>query len=246
MIRLTGAVVRSNPRKPKSAATARQVAETLLERGVEVHARAAEADMLILVGGDGTILFDKQETSLPIFGIGGKHSKICQANEADWREKLAEIMEKGFLLDERATLSCRIGGREAERALNDVVVRSRDYHMVGLQLEIGGRAFRFRADGVVISTPTGSSAYSYACGGKILAPHARKLVVAGIAPHMRAFKPMVVPDSSKISVKTESGAAQVVVDGQFAHALAPGREVAVSRSRRGLALVRLPHQNPAV
>ncbi|VVC72167.1 NAD kinase [uncultured archaeon] len=241
MMKLSSAVVRSNPHKQKSIGIAEEVSRFLEARGIAVHPHAAKADMMVVVGGDGTILFEKEGANLPIFGIGGRYSQICQAKENDWEKKLVEIASKGFSIDSRSMLSCSIGGKETELALNDVVIRSRDYHMVRLVLAFGAEKHDFRADGLVISTPTGSTAYSYACGAPALPPHARKLAVAAVAPHMRAFKPRAVGDETVFSVAPANHSAQVVIDGQFAHSIGIGGKAVVRKAARAFPLVSLPH-----
>ena len=237
MMRVHVAVVASNPLKPASGRIARDVAKFLARRGVTVSRSAAHADLLVVVGGDGTLLHFCKEYDLPIFGIGGQHSRICQAKAGAWRARLSRAL-RGFSTERRTMLACD-RARE-HRALNDVVVKSADARLVKLRVSVGRRTWAFLADGLVFSTPTGSSAYFYSCGGRLLRPNENKFGIAAIAPYLRAFRPTVFADCARASVRLEKGTACIVVDGQPAGTLRVGETLRVARARQSVRLVRVP------
>ena len=236
MSRIRSAAVVSNPEKPETAAVEKEVRSFLQERGVRILDSPREADVLVTIGGDGTLLYNKG-AGIPVFGIGHALSAICQAKTGDWKGKLAAALE-GFSTDTRAMLSCTIGKKRVEDALNDVVVVSSTHRGVWLRLRIDAEEHRFYADGVIFATPTGSTAYSYSCGGAVIPPWERKLNVVAVAPYKRAFSPQTVADSSTFSVAVEKGDAMIVIDGQFVHALKPGETVSVKKSSRIFELVK--------
>jgi NAD+ kinase len=159
------------------------------------------------------------------------------------------------LLDHRFALRGRIE-REHEVqgsnlfALNDIVVHtSGAARVTPLTLDVGREGFweevgSFAADGVILATPTGSTAYSMSAGGPIIEPRVDCIVVTPICPHSLAVRPLVMSASSEIRVSTSHPAAghQVTVDGQVERSLASGESVVVAREEKPVALVRLPGQ----
>lgn len=238
MKRLKRALVIFNPKKPHAKGLAAEVRAFLRANGAEVVEDARAADAVIIVSGDGTLLYHKARYRLPIFAIGSKTSFICQATSENWEGKLLRIILDGFSTEQRMMLACEVNGKVVENALNEVVIRSRDHRVISIHVEAGGRRFDFYADGVLFSTPTGSSAYCYSCGGRELPKHSRKYEVVAIAPYRRLFKPMVVADTAVSSASTASPNADLVFDGQFIHRVKPGSKIRVYRSRQAVELVR--------
>lgn len=227
-----------NPKKPQAKIIAKEVARFLSANGVRVADSPSVADLLIIVGGDGTLLYNKGHYNLPIFAIGSRRSFICQATAENWKEKLRKVLRKGFTVERRMMLACEAGGKVLENALNEVVVRSRNHRVIDVHLQFGKRRADFYADGVLFSTPTGSSAYCYSCGGKELPKHARKYAIVAIAPYRRAFKPAIAPDSVACNVWTGSRSADLVFDGQFIHKIRPRARIRIRKSTRFTELVR--------
>jgi len=234
---LRRALVIFNPKKPHARELAADVRKFLEAGGVEV-AGSKPADALIVVSGDGTLLYHKSRHRLPLFAIGNRRSFICQAHAGNWREKLRRIIRRGFATERRMMLACEVDGKVVEDALNEIVIRSRDHRVIDLEVDAGGRRFAFSADGVLFSTPTGSTAYCYSCGGGELPRHAKKYEIVAIAPYRRAFKPMTVPDSAAAAATTSSPNADLVFDGQFIHRVRPGSRIRVRRSSRSVELVK--------
>lgn len=229
MEKVKSAVVIANPKKREAGRILGEVEKFLSENGVEVMER--EADIFIAIGGDGTILYNKGHFDKPIFGIGSASSFLCQANEGDWREKLSGILE-GFRIQERLMLSSELEGKRLPDALNEVCVRNKEHRILEMKLGVDGKEYSFRADGVLFSTPTGSTAYSYSCGGSEMDVKERRYQIVAIAPYRREFSPTIVPHSAVCSLVVQSECdADVVIDGQYVVPLAEEANVRVFASK---------------
>lgn len=229
MMRIRRAIIAPNPRKNWAHVIARQLHEFLRQRGIKVTSSKKNADFMITIGGDGTVLREKRHTSLPIFAIGSASSYFCQARNSNWRRVLARALARPKL-QKRMMLSSWLNGVRMEDALNEVFMRNWDHRVLDLDLRANGYRGKFLADGVIFSTPTGSSAYAYSAGGRQLPPIAKQYEIVGLAPYRRAFKPMVVKDStvSTLIVRTKRPAF-AVIDGQFSHKLKAGENKLVVR-----------------
>lgn len=219
------ATVVANPKKEVAEELKLEVAEFLRKKGIEV---VRSGEILITIGGDGTMLYSKDKFNQPIFGIGSDRSMICQAKFKNWRKKLGDLL-KSYRIDYRMMLVCGIGGRKYKKALNEVVIRSRDHRVIELTLLVGNKKYTFKADGVIFSTPTGSTSYAYSSGGPELNKKARKYVVVAIAPYRRAFKPLVVSDKTKCIACLRDGNADLVTDGQFIHPVEVGEKIRIEK-----------------
>ena len=220
------ATIVANPKKRIAVETKGSVVEFLRKNKIKIM---KHGEILITLGGDGTLLYNREKFGQPVFGIGNEKSFICQSNFRNWRKKLAELLS-GYRLEKRMMLECEIDGRKYKRALNEVVVRSRDHRVVELVLFVGNRKFEFKADGVILATPTGSTAYAYSCGAPELSKKTKKYVVVAIAPYRRAFKPLVVDEKTKCSFYLKEGNADLVIDGQFVHPIELGVKIKVKKS----------------
>ena len=229
--RISSAIVAANPKKPESEAIQRQVENFLLDHGVRLS--KSKADVLITIGGDGTVLYNKEFSSLPLFGIGSRRSFICQATSEDWPERLGKALANGFIPTPRAMLSCRMNGKKIEDALNEFVVRSSGHRVLRIELEVQNKKVFFRADGIIFSTPTGSTAYAYSSGGVELPASSASYEIVSIAPYRRDFEYMVLGDSVAASAVIESETpAFIAVDGQFIHFFQGKLRLGVRKSAR--------------
>ncbi|VVC04709.1 Bifunctional NADP phosphatase/NAD kinase [Candidatus Burarchaeum australiense] len=238
-MRIKRVAIAPNPRKRWAHSLARELHAFLAERGISVTHARQHADLLITIGGDGTILHEKRHSELPIFGIGSETSFVCQARRDNWRPILSKALARPRV-DPRAQLASALNGRQLEDAMNEVFIRNSDHRVLTFDLRVNGRKFHFTADGVIFSTPTGSTAYAYSAGGFELKPSSRKFEVVALAPYRRAFKPLVVREGArcKLIVRTKQPAI-AVIDGQFCHVLKPGvNTLVVKKSKRSVRLLR--------
>jgi NAD+ kinase len=207
--------------------------------------------LVIVLGGDGTLLSVARifaATGTPILSVNlGFLGFLTEVRLADLYSTLEGWRDDRHVLDARIMLHAELWRKDEKhsvfRALNEVVVSKGDIARMGdftVELE-GKRVARFRADGVIVSTPTGSTAYTLAANGPILTPDVDALVVTPICPHLLTLRPIVVRGDASLTVRIEGVAnqAQLTVDGQQAVALQFGDEVRCRRSHHTVNLVRL-------
>lgn len=159
-------------------------------------------DMLVSVGGDGTFLGSARlaaPASVPVVGVNLGHLGFLSENSAS---AVAEAISAGkYAIQERSMLTALVNGREF-LALNDVCVRRSDGSMLGIQVSVDGCELPvYWADGLLVSTPSGSTAYSLSVGGPIVMPSSKVLIIAPIAPHNLNVRPMIIPQESRLSLK---------------------------------------------
>ena len=207
--------------------------------------------LVIVLGGDGTLLSVARTfaaTGTPILSVNlGSLGFLTEVRLADLYATLEGWRTDCHILDARAMLHAELW-REGNllssfRALNEVVASKGDIARMGdFAVELNGKMVaRFRADGVIISTPTGSTAYTLAANGPILTPDVDALVVTPICPHLLTLRPIVVRGDALLTVRVEgiSRLAQLTVDGQTAVELQLGDEVRCRRSSHTVNLIRL-------
>ena len=210
--------------------------------------------LVIVLGGDGTLLSVARifaSTGTPILGVNlGSLGFLTEVRLADLYPAL-ESWHSGrdgcHVLDTRAMLHAELwrGGamRSGYEALNEVVISKGDIARMGdFAVELDGKSVaRFRADGVIVSTPTGSTAYTLAANGPILTPDVDAMVVTPICPHLLTLRPIVVRGDASLTVRVEGipNQALLTVDGQQAATLQLGDEVRCQRSSYTVNLVRL-------
>ncbi len=199
-------------------------------------ARLADARLLVTLGGDGTLLRAARLAAphgIPLFGINtGRLGFLTEMDGGDAAmARLPAIVAGDFEIDERTALQVVTHGR-THFALNDVVVTRTSPHMTPFGLYIDGKeAAHVPADGIVVATPTGSTAYSLSAGGPIVAPDVDAFIVTALLPHTLFSRPLVVPTSSTIVIACDAETSGVALeaDGQVVDTLHPGERVTVTR-----------------
>ncbi|HEU5458217.1 MAG TPA: NAD(+)/NADH kinase [Terracidiphilus sp.] len=207
--------------------------------------------LVIVLGGDGTLLSVARifaAAGTPILGVNlGYLGFLTEIRLSELYPTLEGWCNQCHSLEERAMLHasvCREGGEVTSfDALNDIVVSKSDMARMGefsVGLE-GKPVAQFRADGVIVSTPTGSTAYTLAANGPILTPDVDAMVVTPICPHLLTLRPIVVRGDALLTVRVQATPARglLTVDGQQVHALEAGDEVHCRRSSYTVKLVRL-------
>lgn len=200
------------------------------------------ADLAIVVGGDGTMLSFARQLApfdVPLIGVNqGRLGFLTDIPLAQMEAALGAMFD-GRYVEERRTLIDAIveradGSREHALALNDVVVnRGALGTMIDLAVEIDGRfVYSMRADGVIVTTPTGSTAYALSAGGPIVAPEVPAFALVPVAPHALTHRPIAIPDSARVAVAVSHGHdASVHCDGQAHFALSEGDRVVLRRAQ---------------
>jgi NAD+ kinase len=264
-IRTVGLVVRRD--RPRAARLARKMiawlerhhlrvlvdADAGLEGvpGVSKDAIARTAQLVVVLGGDGTLLAIARRVGpdVPILGVNlGELGFLTEVAEDEAMAMLARVTAGRFELDRRMTLAARLvrGGRRRGRyrALNDVVITNGARARV-VEFAVAVDALpltTYRADGVIVATPTGSTAYSLSAGGPIVEPTVQVLLLSPISPHTLSNRPMVLRPNAVvgITVGRQEQDALLTIDGQEVVALEAGDEIEVRRGRADVALVRSP------
>lgn len=221
------AKVLHNPKKEWAAKTCSKVKDFLKRNKVELV--SGKADFTIVIGGDGTIFFYKRQLEGPVFGIGGERSFICNSTHANWETPLSAFLANPAR-EERTALSVRAKGKE-HWAINDAAILSQRHEMLSLSIEIEGQECPFEGDGLIISTPTGSTAYAYSSGGPVIEQSLPVFELVPLAPYKRLFDPMVISSAHEITVTPQTDA-HLVIDGEAPISLKKGEKIKISRHRQ--------------
>jgi NAD+ kinase len=266
-IRTVGLVVKRN--RPRAARLAARVSTMLKRRGIRVladaegfpagapavskHDLARTCDLIVVLGGDGTLLSIARHTDggVPILGINmGELGFLTEVTEAEALPMLDSVIAGRFELDRRMTLAASLerGGRTIGRfrALNDVVVANGSLaRIVEFGVSVDGQPLAtYRADGLIVATPTGSTAYSLSAGGPVVEPTVQALILSPISPHTLSNRPVVLRPEAvvRVEIAARENDAILTIDGQESMALA-GRDVIVARrGRASVCLVKSPHR----
>jgi NAD+ kinase len=214
---------------------------------------AREADLIVVLGGDGTLLSIARhsEANVPILGVHlGQLGFLTEVVEDEAMPMLARVVAGRYELDRRMRVVATLRRRKRVvgrfRALNDVVITNgARARIVEFMVTVDDLPFTtYRADGIVVATPTGSTAYSLSVGGPIVEPTVEVLLLSPISPHTLSNRPVVLrPDAAvRITIGRREQDALLTIDGQEVTPLAAGDVVEVRRSRSYVALVRSPHR----
>ena len=216
---------------------------------------ARKADVLLVLGGDGTMLNAARlagERGIPILGVNmGGLGFLTEVRLESLYPSLERVFANDFVLDERLMLRTHIhrpGETVAQGAvLNDVVINKGTLaRMIELRIAIQGRfVTNMRGDGLIISSPTGSTAYSLSAGGPIIDPAVQSLILTPICPHTLTHRPLIVPGNTEIEVTLTSrdDGAMATLDGQVGVAIAQGDTVVIQTSEQRTRLIRFPESN---
>ncbi len=210
-----------------------------------------DVDLAVVAGGDGTLLSVARAAAprgVPILGINlGSLGFLTELQPDEAFEELAAVLEGGFHIEERQALRVRHvrqGQVQQEYAvLNDAVIgKSALARMVTIELRIDHeRVANYTSDGLIVSTPTGSTAYNLSAGGPILDPSMSAFVITPICPHTMTYRPLVVPGSVVVEafLRSRGEAVYLTLDGQIGIPLESGDSIAVDMHPKAVRLVRV-------
>lgn len=244
----------ANASKRGSSGVRRTLAALFGARGIAEEESGESADMVVAVGGDGTILRAvRKHPGKPVVGFNmGTLGYLSSVERSSFENAVEMIAEGRFSLSARTMLVVSKHGENPVSALNDVVLmRECSGHAAILDLAVDGKsAARYLADGLVFATPTGSTAYSLSAGGPVLMPDSASFVITPMNPHALGIRPMVVSDSVAMAVTvkarcdSQDGKIGVYADGENVFSLGPGEEVEISRSPLNALIVTLEGFDP--
>ncbi|MGC2238969.1 MAG: NAD(+)/NADH kinase [Pyrinomonadaceae bacterium] len=222
---------------------------------VESEKFKSEADLIVVLGGDGTMLSTARLTGnreVPVLGINyGSLGYLTEFRIEEMFAALEEILSGHYELDRRVMLEVE-HRRGAEllgkgRVLNDVVINKAALARI-IEIEVSlNHLFvnSFRADGLIIATPTGSTAYNLSAGGPIVYPSMEAVVLTPICPFTLTNRPIVIPDDAEINLtlKNESDGVALTLDGQIGYSMKTGDTVSIRKSPTTFNLVQPPNRN---
>lgn len=212
-----------------------------------------EIDALLTLGGDGTLLrgarlLDGRE--VPILGVNMGRLGFLTCCPADHlAHSLMRFARGDYIVESRMLLRAAVIGTDRREraswlALNDVVVHKGGFaRVVALRVSVDDELIAgYSADGVVISTPTGSTAYSLSAGGPVVVPTLEMLIVTPVSPHTLAIRPVVLPAASRVTVQAQGGPEElmITVDGQVGTTFGPGETLSAGRANHSIKVVRFP------
>lgn len=233
----------------------KETAALVPEAGLPATSRAelpAQAEALVVLGGDGTLLSVARavgDLGLPILGVNlGGLGFLTATTLEDMVPALDALLDGAMVVEERMMLTARVrrGSHVAGAflALNDVVVmKAAMSRIIDFTVSVEGQlATAYRADGLILATPTGSTAYSLSAGGPILFPTMDALVLTPICSHTLTNRPIVLPATQRVEVTMlTTQEVMLTVDGQVGFALREGDRVEVERAAARIRLARFPH-----
>ena len=205
-------------------------------------------DMLIAMGGDGTMLSAAREVgtdSIPILGVNlGKLGFLAEFAPDELKEAIENVIAEKYFVEERLLLEATTPSLPGEilYAVNDIVVdKSRSARVIDIETYINGTfAVSYRGDGLIISTPTGSTAYALSNGGPIVTPTANVIGITPIAPHTLSGRPLIVADTDVIRVVAYATSNEILLsaDGQETGVIEPPIEIIIKKAGHKLKLVK--------
>jgi NAD+ kinase len=215
-----------------------------------IRAHVADLDLLVTLGGDGSMLRAARlgaPHGVPIFGINlGRLGFLAEVRPDEWQEYLPRVLAGGYRIEERTLLRAEAHRGEAllgtHDALNDVVVsRGSLARLVRIKVKIDGNPLTlYVADGLIVATATGSTAYALAAGGPILPPTLTNMVLVPVAPHLSMDRTLVLDSGTAVDMRvTTQDQAILTVDGQFEITLLDGDHVTVRVSPHVARFVRI-------
>lgn len=214
---------------------------------------ASRLDALLTLGGDGTLLRGARVIApypVPILGVNlGRLGFLTCCNVDQLSNALMRFARHDYIAEPRMALRARVldvRGAERERwiALNDVVLHKGGFaRVVGIRVAANGEAVAtYAADGIVLSTPTGSTAYSLSAGGPVVFPTLETIVVTPVSAHTLAIRTVILPSSAEVTLNAEDGPAEllVTVDGQVGTTFSTGETLSVRRAEGDVLIIRFP------
>ncbi len=261
----------ANAHRPEAMALIRELHAELTRRGVQAateervgralglpwapQAALGDTDLCISLGGDGTLIHASHVLDgkpVPILGVNmGSLGFMTEVRQTEVRPMLDRVLAGDFEVEPRMKLRVRLHRRAQEtpmlvdaEVLNDAVINKGALARIAdLEASIDGRyVTTYKADGVIVSTPTGSTAYSLSANGPILDPTMNAVIITPICPHTLTQRPLVVPDDVEINLqlKSESAEMYLTMDGQTGVPMLPGDRVQIEQSKNRVLLIKNP------
>jgi NAD+ kinase len=214
--------------------------------GMEFDLLCKSCDALVTLGGDGTLISTVRRSfsyDIPVFGVyAGNLGFLADVGMDELDDFVNNLVKGDFRIDERSVLEAQIIKDKKEikmYAFNDIVLtRPSISNMINIETLVDGKAFNtYYGDGVIVSTPTGSTAYNLSAGGPVLFPLTQVFTLTPICPHSLTQRPVVLPGTFTIEMKTPKNRALMIVDGQDMHELEHGESVHIRLAAKTAKLI---------
>jgi len=214
--------------------------------GVKSQIICNEVDFVITIGGDGTLLATVRRSfnyDIPILGIhAGNLGFLADLSMSELDSFVKKILEGKYKIDERAILEATVikDNKEVKMyAFNDIVLtRTRVSNMIHIETLIDSKPFNtYYGDGVIVSTPTGSTAYNLSAGGPIMFPMSNVFALTPICPHSLTQRPLVLPGKFAIEMRTSEERAIIIIDGQDVHELGLNESIKIKLASKTIRLI---------
>ncbi len=201
-------------------------------------------DLIITIGGDGTLLWTAHQTSVPILPVRIEgHGFLCTTEFNELIKNMERIKKKNYVITERLRLSCsklrkgkiekyfnKFLHKEYPHSMNEIVfARKRPSKILEVEFRIDDTVFSVKGDGILFSTPSGSTAYGASAGGSLIDPLLDAITIVPLYPFHSRIKPMVVPASKKIEVKVKGSDCALIIDGHGGEYLKAGSEFVIEK-----------------
>ena len=246
--------------KPQATTASNELSKWLAQRAEKVQmvwledkaAEPTKADLAVVLGGNGTILNAARwliKSNIPVVGVNvGKLGFLAEFSVSDLKEYWADISSGKYRLIQRMTLDCELssGGPESfcQPAINDVVITAGDpFRIIELSMHFGASEVGSLAgDGLIISTPTGSTAYNMSSGGPIVDPGVQAIILTPICPHSLNHRPLVIDAAHEVTIvaKRVNEGTTMILDGQVSRGFAVGQKLKVRQGKYNLQVVASP------
>ena len=239
-----------------------EAAESLGEKGVSRERLAAHVDMIIVLGGDGTFIsaarsVNESEKDIPILGINlGRMGFLTEVPLSKMFDVLEKVFSKGdYLIEERMMLDVEIYNNSTlvskKTVFNDVVVSKGALARIvpiNVKVSFGEKLLNvatYHADGLIVSTPSGSTAYNLAAGGPIVYPTLDCVILTPICPHTLSNRPIVLPDNAQLTIKIVENIKDIfaTLDGQMGYKITPNQKLIVRKSTRKIKIITQKNKN---
>ncbi len=263
-IKSVGVILR--PSTPELKSSFFKLQDTFINYGIEVHIESIsgamidimgmefdllckQCDALVSLGGDGTLISAVRRSfnyEIPIFGVyAGNLGFLADVSMDELDEFVKKLSRGDYRIDERSVLQATLIKDKQEiqvHAFNDIVfTRPSISNMIHVETLVDNKAFNtYYGDGVIVSTPTGSTAYNLSAGGPVLFPLTKVFTLTPICPHSLTQRPVVLPGEFSIEMKTSDSKALIIVDGQDIHEFNEGDSIHIKLSRN---FAKLIHRN---
>jgi NAD+ kinase len=249
----------ANPSEKRTVNLAKDVAEFLKEQGTvlvedaiasEIKQKSStfqeinkNSDIVVTIGGDGTILMAMSEIDKPVFAVNSGGMGFLSEVESKYAfEGLKQIIKGKYNVEERAKLKIMLDGKRLPDATNEVTIQTaRIAKILYLKLFVENELIEsMGADGVIIATPTGSTSYSLSVGGPIMDPTVNAMIIAPLAAFKLSARPWIVPLDRKVSVHLlpKSKESNLVIDGRFLEPVTPESSIVVTGSEKKARFIR--------